>query len=116
MGEENDGLEGLEIEMKLKDLELDLGDKVAEEVKDAIEEVKERKIYQGKKNYRGLDYVAGQEPKHAAMLKMQIRGVVAWLDGEDKMSYKDVVMLPYADFMDLLKQFAEANKIEGASF
>lgn len=112
MGE--DELEGLEIEL---DVEKDVIN--AEMLIDNGEHVitvKERKIYKGKKNYRGLDYVAGQEPKHAAMLKMQIRGVVAWLDGEDKMSYKDVVMLPYADFMDLLKQFAEANKIEGASF
>ena len=108
---------GLEIE----DLGLEvLTDTVADQVKDAIDEVnkvkKERKIYTHKKNYRCLDYLAKQEPKHAAMLKMQIRGIVGWLDGEDKMSYKDVVMLPYADFMDLLRQFAEANQIESDSF
>lgn len=110
MGEkEDDGLE-----------ELALTDTVADQVKSAIEEVeeikKERKIYKGKKNYRGLDYIAGQEPKHVAGIKMQVRGCVAWLEGEDKMSYKDVVMLPYAEFMDLLGQFAKATGIEGGSF
>jgi len=112
---------GKEIDDEFEGLELEtLTDTVADQVKDAIDEVnevkKERKIYKGKKNYRGLDYIVGQEPKHMAMLKMQVRGCVAWLDGEDKMSYKDVVMLPYADFMDLLKQFAEANRIESDSF
>ena len=113
MGKEiDDEFEGLELET--------LTDTVADQVKDAIDEVnevkKERKIYKGKKNYRGLDYIVGQEPKHMAMLKMQVRGCVAWLDGEDKMSYKDVVMLPYGDFMDLLKQFGEANRINIDSF
>jgi len=112
VGEKIEDLDGLE--------ELELVDEVAEEVKVAIEEVndvkKERKTYKGKKNYRGLDYIAGQEPKHAAMLKMQVRGCVAWLEGEDKMSYKDVVMLPYADFIDLLKQFSESTGISASSF
>jgi hypothetical protein len=85
-------------------------------VGEEIEEPKERKIYKGKKNFRGLDYIAAQEPKHMAGIKMQVRGCIAWLEGEDKMSYKDVVMLPYADFMDLLSQFAKATGIEGSSF
>ena len=100
--------------------ELGLTDTVADQVKDAIEEVvnakKERKIYKGKKNFRGLDYIAAQEPKHAAGLKMQVRGCIAWLEGDDKMSYKDVVMLPYAEFMDLLGQFAKSTGIENISF
>jgi len=111
VGEKIEDLDGLE--------ELELVDEVAEEVKEVIEEFeepKERKTYKGKKNYRGLDYIAGQEPKHAAMLKMQVRGCVAWLEGEDKMSYKDVVMLPYADFIDLLKQFSESTGISASSF
>jgi hypothetical protein len=100
--------------------ELGLTDTVADQVKDAIEEVvnakKERKIYNGKKNFRGLDYIAAQEPKHMAGLKMQVRGCIAWLEGDDKMSYKDIVMLPYAEFMDLLGQFAKATGIENSSF
>jgi hypothetical protein len=111
---ENEELEGLDLEF-----DPNIPDKIAEEVADAIEEFeepKERKIYKGKKNYRCLDYLAKQEPKHAAMLKMQIRGIIGWLEGDDKMSYKDVVMLPYGEFMDLLKQFTEANKIESNSF
>jgi len=99
--------------------EIELVDEVAEEVKEAIEEFeapKERKIYKGKDNYRGLDYIAAQEPKHVAGLKMQVRGCLGWLEGEDKMSYKDMVMLPYAEFMDLLGQFAKATGIEGGSF
>lgn len=127
MGEkEDDGLEGLV-----------LVDEVAEEVKEAVNKVKieapvpgdvmyvdnkgehttkERKIYKGKKNFRGLDYIAAQEPKHLAGLKMQVRGCLAWLEGEDKMNYKQMVMLPYAEFMDLLKQFAEATGISDGSF
>jgi hypothetical protein len=107
VGEENE-------EITLEDLELEL--EGVDELVEELNEPKERKIYKGKKNYRGLDYIAGQEPKHATMLKMQVRGCLAWLDGEDKMSYKQMVMLPYADFIDLLRQFAIANKIEGASF
>jgi len=127
VGEKEEELDGLD------ELEIELADEIAEEVKEVVgkipvpgdimyvdnkelEEPKERKIYAGKKNYRGLDYIAGQEPNHAAMLKMQVRGAVAWLEGEDKMSYKDVVMLPYAEFIDLLKQFAQATGIEGSSF
>ena len=102
---ENDGLE-----------ELVLVDEVAEEVKEIVNEIPARKIYKGKENYRGLDYISGQEPKHLAGLKMQIRGCLAWLEGEDKMSYKTMVMLPYKDFMDLLGQFAKATGIEGGSF
>lgn len=129
MGENEDGLEELELELK---------DNIAEEVKDSIIEVKcevpvpgdvmyvdnkeleepkkERKIYKGKKNFRGLDYIAAQEPKHAAGIKMQVRGCLAWLEGADKMSYKQMVMLPYAEFMNLLGQFAKATGIENDSF
>ncbi len=103
---------GEDIELELEDLEL--VDEIAEEVNEVVG--KERKIYKGKKNFRGLDYISGQEPKHAEMLKMQVRGCIAWLEGADKMSYKDIVMLPYGEFMDLLRQFGEANQIETDSF
>ena len=114
MGEKEDELSFLEVE-----LEDEVAEEVKEAVKEAINEVnkpKERKIYSGKKNFRGLDYISGQEPKHAEMLKMQVRGCIAWLEGVDKMSYKDIVMLPYGGFMDLLRQFGEANQIETSSF
>jgi len=106
-------------EISLDDLELELKDEVVGEVKDAIEEIEEpkkRKIYKGKKDYRGLDYISVQEPKHKEFLKMQIRGCIAWLEGEDKMSYKDVLMLPYSEFMDLLSQFSKATGIDADSF
>lgn len=53
-----------------------------------------------------------QIPQHQEMLKMTVRSIIGALETGEKLSYKDIVMLPYAEFMDALKQFAEATSLE----
>lgn len=86
-----------------------------EEKKDTEEIVekqpKMKKRYNFRKNYRGLDMINDQVPRHQEMLKMTVRSVIGALESGEKMSYKDIVMLPYAEFMDLLRQFSKATKL-----
>jgi len=73
---------------------------------------KKKKIYNFRENYRGLDMINDQIPQHQEMLKMTVRSIIGALAIGEKLSYKDIVMLPYAEFMDLLKQFAEATQLD----
>ena len=57
-----------------------------------------------------------QIPQHQEMLKMTVRSIIGALDSGEKMSYKDIVMLQYAEFMDLLKQFSKATKLDAGKY
>lgn len=53
-----------------------------------------------------------QIPQHQETLKMTVRSIIGALEAGEKMSYKDIVMLPYAEFMDLLRQFSKATHLD----
>ena len=70
-------------------------------------EVEEEWIF--KDNFSGLEYIEAQEPEHKEMLKMTIRGAIAAMNGK-KLSYKDVVKMPYVKCMKFIGAF---NKKHG---
>ncbi len=76
-----------------------------------VEIIEEEIIYDFKDNFTGLEFLTAQDVKLQDNLRMTIRGAIAAMNGK-KMSYKDVVSLPYLKFMNFIAQF---NKKYGMS-
>ena len=85
-----------------------------EEVKKQVKEITiGGKIYKFQENLRGIEILASmEEGAQKEAMKTTVR-LICKACQEPKLSYKEILMLPYLEFIELIKGFSKVYGVPG---